>query len=75
MGGNAAENVAITKAVLAGDSGPKLDIALVNAAPAIVVAGLADGFADAMVLAAESVDSGSAMTVLERAVAFSSESG
>ena len=75
LGGNAAENVAITKAVLAGDSGPKLDIALVNAAPAIVVAGLADGFADAMVLAAESVDSGSAMTVLERAVAFSSESG
>ncbi|MCP4305342.1 MAG: anthranilate phosphoribosyltransferase [bacterium] len=71
MGGDPSENVAITKSILAGASGPKRDIALVNAAPAIVAAGLAEGFSDAMGLAAESIDSGSALTVLDRAVAFS----
>lgn len=74
-GGNAAENVAITRSILQGAAGPKRDIALVNAAPAIVVAGLANGFAEAMILAAESVDSGNAMSVLQRSVAFSNESG
>lgn len=74
-GGNAAENVAITRSILQGAAGPKRDIALVNAAPAIVVAGLASGFAEAMILAVESVDSGNAMSVLQRSVAFSNESG
>ncbi len=72
-GGDARENVQITRSILQGAVGPKRDIALVNAAPAIVVAGLADGFADAMILAAKSVDSGSAMLVLDKAVAFSNE--
>ncbi len=71
LGGDAAENVAITRSILGGELGPKRDIALVNAAPAIVAAGLADGFVDAMVLAAESLDSGKANEVLERAIAFS----
>lgn len=75
LGGDAEQNVAITHAILAGEPGPKRDIALVNAAPAIVVAGLADGFSAAMDLAAASVDSGSAMKVLEKAAAFSSGDG
>jgi anthranilate phosphoribosyltransferase len=75
LGGDATENMAITRAILDGVAGPKRDIALVNAAPAIVAAGLADGFVDAMALAAESVDSGKAKTVLEEAVAFSGRSG
>jgi anthranilate phosphoribosyltransferase len=72
-GGDVAENVAITRAILAGKTGPRRDIALVNATPAIVAAGLADGFSEAMTLAAQSVDSGDAAAVLDRAVALSRE--
>ena len=61
----------ITREILAGAPGPKRDIVLVNAAPAIVAAGLADGFVEAMGLATTSIDSGRAQEVLEKAVAFS----
>lgn len=71
IGGDADENIAITRAVLAGEPGPHRDIALVNAAPAIVLGDLAIGFTEAMTLAAESVDSGAAANVLDRAVRFS----
>jgi anthranilate phosphoribosyltransferase len=70
LGGDVEENAAITRGILAGDQGPKRDIALVNAAPAIVAAGLAHGFLPAVRLAADSVDSGRAAAVLDRAVAF-----
>ena len=70
-GGDAVENAAIVESVLAGDAGPQRDVALVNASPAIVVAGLADGFSDAMDLAAQAVDSGDAAAVLKRARAMS----
>ena len=71
LGGDAEANLAITRAVLAGEPGAARDIVLVNAAPAIVAAGLADVFVDAMVAAAHSIDSGAAQGVLERAVALS----
>jgi anthranilate phosphoribosyltransferase len=70
LGGDAEDNMAITRSVLAGEHGPRRDIALVNAAPAIVLAELAVGFAEAMDLAATSVDSGAAASVLDRAVRF-----
>ncbi len=73
QGGDVDENVGITNDVLAGSTGPKRDIALVNAAPALVAAGLADGFAEAMVLATDAVDSGAAAAVLERSRAMSQE--
>lgn len=72
-GGDAAENVSITRAILTGERGPKRDLALVNASPAIVVAGLADGFAEAMELGATAVDSGDAARVLERAIQMSQD--
>lgn len=72
-GGDAADNLAITRSVLEGADGPKRDIVLINAAPGIVAAGLADGFAEAMALAAQSVDSGAAQDVLEQSAALSSE--
>jgi len=72
-GGDANENLAITRAILGGEKGPKRDIVLVNAAPAIVAAGLADGFTVAMEIAERAVDSGSAADVLERAAALSAE--
>jgi len=73
LGGDAAENAHITRSVLEGKHGPRRDATLINAAPAIVVAGLADGFADAIVLAEESIDSGAAMGVLDRVVEMGRE--
>jgi len=73
LGGGAEENAAITRAILNGEPGPKRDIALVNAAPAIVAAGLADGFAQALPLAREAVDSGAAGVVLDQAVDLSQQ--
>jgi anthranilate phosphoribosyltransferase len=73
QGGSREENAAITRGILAGERGPRRDIALVNAAPVIVAAGLADGFTEAMTLAEMAVDSGDAAMVLERAVVFSRE--
>lgn len=70
QGGDAAENERITRSVLAGDAGPQRDVVVVNAAPAIVVAGLATGFAEGIILAEQAIDSGAAATVLARAVEF-----
>lgn len=70
-GGDTAKNVAITRAILAGQPGPKRDIALINAAPVIVAAGLADGFTEGIELAGQAVDGGDAQAVLDRAVEFS----
>ena len=69
-GGSVAENAEILRSILDGRPGPKRDIALVNAAPAIVVSGLADGFVEAVDLAREAIDSGDAQAVLQRSIAF-----
>lgn len=73
QGGDAAENERITRMVIEGAQGPYRDIVVINAAPAIVVAGLADGFEDGILLAQQAIDGGSAAAVLERAVSFSAE--
>ena len=69
-GGSVEENAEILRSILNGRPGPKRDIALVNAAPAVVVSGLADGFVEAMDLAREAIDSGDAQAVLQRSIAF-----
>ena len=61
------------QAILAGEGGPKRDIAVVNAAPAIVAAGMAEGFVEGVDLAQQAIDSGDAQGVLERVIAMSSE--
>ncbi len=73
QGGTAEDNVRILLDVLDGRPGPKRDIAVVNAAPAIVVADLADGFVEAVELANEAIDSGDARSVLDRAIAFTKD--
>jgi anthranilate phosphoribosyltransferase len=69
-GGSVAVNAEILRSILDGRPGPKRDIALVNAAPAVVASGLADGFVEAMDLAREAIDSGDAQAVLQRSIAF-----
>jgi anthranilate phosphoribosyltransferase len=68
LGGTVEENAAITRAILGGETGPKRDIALVNASAAIVAAGLAVGFVEGVQVAAEAVDSGAAARVLEHVI-------
>jgi len=58
--GDPAENAAITRAILDGETGPKRDIVLVNASAALVTAGRAAGFKEGVTIAAESIDSGAA---------------
>lgn len=71
QGGSVADNVAILRRVLEGEAGPYRDAAVINTAPALVVAGLAPGFVEAVELAGRTVDSGAASALLERVVARS----
>jgi anthranilate phosphoribosyltransferase len=70
--GDAIANAAVIRAVLAGkDRGPRRDIVVLNAAAAIVVAGLAKGFEQAIPLAQSSIDEGKALHCLEKLVEVS----
>jgi anthranilate phosphoribosyltransferase len=69
-GGDAAENAAITRQVLAGRRGPARDVVLLNAAAALFVAGRVEDLAEGVALAAESIDSGAALAKLEALAAF-----
>jgi len=75
VGGDAVHNAGITRSILDGAPGPQRDIALINAAAAIVVAGLADGFTGGVAAAAAAIDGGAARTVLDRAAALSRKLG
>jgi anthranilate phosphoribosyltransferase len=72
-GGDPVTNADLARRVLEGDSGPHRDIVLLNAAAAIVVAGLAADLVDGLELAARSIDDGRAGEVLERLVQVSKE--
>jgi anthranilate phosphoribosyltransferase len=67
-GGGLKESIPIVRAILDGEPGPRRDIALVNAAAALMAAGLAETPRDGMRVAAESLDSGAAREVLRRLV-------
>lgn len=74
IGGEPAENAAITRAILSGtEQGPKRDIVLLNAAFAILTAGKANSPQDGIKLAAESIDSGAALKKLETLAALSNQ--
>ena len=67
-GGDAAGNAQVVHRVLAGQQGPARDIALLNAAAALVVAGIADDLADGVERAAGSIDDGHAAAALDALV-------
>lgn len=71
LGGNAARNAEITRAVLDGIPGPYRDIVLLNAGAGIYAAGQADSIAEGIALALESIDSGAAADTVERMVTAS----
>jgi anthranilate phosphoribosyltransferase len=72
-GGAPAVNADLARRVLEGEPGPHRDIVLLNAAAAVVVAGLAVDLVDGLSAAAASIDSGRAGEVLERLVQVSKE--
>lgn len=74
-GGTPEENAAASRAVLTGEAGPRRDLVLLNAGAAIYVGGRAEGLAEGVGKAAESIDSGEAGRLLERLIAATAELG
>jgi anthranilate synthase/phosphoribosyltransferase len=75
-GGMAEDNARITRDLLAGrDKGPRRDVVLLNGAAALVAAGKVDDLPAGLKLAGESIDSGAALGVLEKFVAFTQRVG
>lgn len=72
-GGDAAFNADVIRRVLGGEVGPRRDIGVLNAAAALVVAGLAADLAEGKALAEDAVDSGRAASVLDGLVRVSNE--
>ncbi|MDV2496237.1 MAG: anthranilate phosphoribosyltransferase [bacterium] len=70
-GGDVETNVAIARAVLDGEPGPRRDIVLANAGAAVYLGGGAATLAGGVEAAAEAIDSGAASRILERLQQFS----
>src|SRR5579871_1766808 len=70
-GGDATANAAALKAVLEGRTGPYRDVALLNAAAALVVAAKVKTLPDGLKLAEHAIDSGAAEGCLDRLIAVS----
>ncbi len=71
IGGSPAENAAITRAILAGEQGPRRDAVLMNAGAALYIAGKAATIAEGIRLAAAQIDCGAAAKTLEELIAVS----
>jgi anthranilate phosphoribosyltransferase len=69
-GGDAAQNAEIIRVLLRGEKSPCRDVVLLNAAAALVAAGKTDHIAQAVPLAAESIDNGAANAKLQALVHF-----
>ncbi|MCX7818269.1 MAG: anthranilate phosphoribosyltransferase [Kiritimatiellae bacterium] len=70
-GGDAAANAAMLREVLGGAGGPRRDVVCLNAAAAIVAAGLAADLREGVQRARAAIDSGAALAKLEALIAFS----
>jgi len=70
-GGDAAENAAIARRILAGARGPGRDIVLLNAGAALLVAGAARSLGEGISRAAAAIDRGAATATLEQLIATS----
>jgi len=72
-GGDPAQNAQITKQIFAGEKGPKRDVVVVNAAAALIAAGVAGGFADGIKQAENAIDSGSAAAKLDALIQYTND--
>lgn len=69
-GGTASENAALVRRILAGETSPPRDIVVINAAAALVAAGVAANFREGAEIASQMIDSGAAGEKLTRLIAF-----
>jgi anthranilate phosphoribosyltransferase len=74
-GGTPEENAAASRAVLAGETGPRRDLVLLNAGAAIYVGGVAESLAAGVEKAADAIDSGAGADLLERLISATAGSG
>jgi anthranilate phosphoribosyltransferase len=63
-GGDAQQNARLIEAILRGEPGPTRDVVLLNAAAALVIAGLAADFSGGVRYAADTIDSGAGLRLL-----------
>ena len=73
-GGDSATNAGILRAILGGETGPRRDIVVLNAAPALVAAGAASSLKDGIAHAQAAIDSGAALQKLEALIRYSHDS-
>jgi len=74
-GGDATANAEIIRNILKGEKSSRRDVVVLNAAAALAAAGVADTIADALPLAARSIDSRGAAHLLDNLVRFTNASG
>ncbi|MGA8162754.1 MAG: anthranilate phosphoribosyltransferase, partial [Acidobacteriaceae bacterium] len=70
QGGDVTENACILQAIFAGETGPRRDIVLLNAAAALVAAGIVSDFRGGIERAAQAIDSGAVRRTLAALVEF-----
>ena len=70
-GGDATDNAATIRRVLAGERGARRDAVVLNAGAALLAAGVADDLREGVAAAAAAIDDGAAEATLERLVEFS----
>jgi anthranilate phosphoribosyltransferase len=74
-GGEISINAAITKEILSGQTGPRRNIVLINAAAALVCTEKATDLKEGIRLAENAIDSGAAAEKLAKLIAFTNENG
>lgn len=74
QGGDAEVNAAILRSVLDGEEGPRRDIVVLNAAPALVAGGAATSLEEGVRMAQVAIDSGAARNKLEELIQYSHDS-
>jgi anthranilate phosphoribosyltransferase len=75
VGGDAAENAAITRGILSGQTGARRDVVLINAGAALFAASKVDDITAGIEMAAAVIDRGEAMAKLNGLIAYTQENG
>jgi anthranilate phosphoribosyltransferase len=70
QGGTPVENAALIRQLFEGETGPRRDVVLLNAAAALVISGAAKNFWEGAALAAQALSTGRALEKLERLKSF-----
>jgi anthranilate phosphoribosyltransferase len=69
-GGDPAVNAEITRSIFNGEKGPRRDVVVVNAAAALIAAGIAEDFSRGIQLAESSIDQKKALGKLDALIRF-----